>query len=127
MKTPEKNWLEWCCFGLSLLLVVAVLGYLARDAFKAGDEPPKIEFQLGETEPRGEEFRVPVAVHNHGDVTAESVHVEIVLKSKGSEERAAFVIDHLPKHGRRDSYVTFHTDPRTAESLRARALGYQTP
>jgi len=127
MKIPKKNWLEWSCFALALLLVAAVLGFLVRDALIAGKAPPRIEFHLGESEKHGEHFRLPVRAQNHGDQTAESVQVEVVLKTAGKEERAEFVIDHLPKHGQREGYVTFRTDPRAAENVQVRALGYQTP
>ncbi|MDQ3118793.1 MAG: hypothetical protein M3Q89_04385 [Verrucomicrobiota bacterium] len=127
MKAPKKNWLEWCCFALGFVLVASVLGYLTRHAATSGDAPPRIEFELGETQEDGAQFRVPVSVHNHGDQTAESVQVEVVLKGAGKEERAEFIIAQVPKHGRREGYVTFQADPRRAESVVARALGYQTP
>lgn len=127
MKTPQKNWLEWTCFGVGLLLVVSVLGYLVYDAMTTGHAPPRIEFQIGEADELGGRFRVPVTVLNLGDRTAESLHVEVVLKAAGKEERGEFVVDHLPRRGRRDGYVNFQTDPRKAESVEARAAGFQMP
>jgi len=53
--------------------------------------------------------------------------VEVVLKAAGKEERGEFVIDHLPRQGTRDGFVTFTTDPRTADSVEARAAGFQMP
>lgn len=126
MKSPKKNWLEWSCFAVGLLLLASVIGYLAYDAVTLGGAPPRIEFKLGEPRPQGDRFGIAVVAENHGDQTAEAVHVEVVLKG-GKEERAQFVIEHLPRHGRREGFVTFETDPRTAQSVEARALGFQLP
>lgn len=127
MKTPQKNWLEWSCFIIGLLLVAGVLGFLVRDALTTGHAPPRIEFKLGQAEELAGRFRVPVTVHNLGDRSAESLQVEVVLKAAGREERGEYVVDHLPRQGTREGYVTFMTDPRKAETLEARAAGFQAP
>ncbi len=127
MKTPDKNWLEWICFGVSALLVAGVIGYLTYDALTGGKTPPRIVFQL-EAQPSDDGRHViHVIAENHGDETAEGVHVEVLLTSGGKDERAEFVIDYLPRHGTREGFVTFMNDPARAESLRARATGYARP
>jgi uncharacterized protein (TIGR02588 family) len=127
MKKLEKNWLEWICFAVSLLLVISLLAYLAYDALSTGKSPPRIEFQLGPPQQREGKFLVNVIAENHGEQTAEGVHVEVLLKSDGKEERGRFVIDHLPKQGRRSGFVIFDNDPSQATTLQARALGYAEP
>jgi uncharacterized protein (TIGR02588 family) len=127
MKKLEKNWLEWICFAVSLLLVMSLLAYLAYEALNTGQSPPRIEFRLGPTEQREGKFLVKVIAENRGEQTAEGVHVEVVLKSDGKEERGKFIIDRLPRQGRRSGFVIFENDPRLATSLQARALGYAEP
>ena len=127
MTKLEKNWLEWICFAISLLLVISLLGYLLYAAVTTGKSPPHIELQLGPPQERGGKFFIKVVAENRGEQTAEGVYVEVLLKANGKEERGMFVIDRLPRQGIRRGIVTFETDPRRASSVEARALGYAEP
>lgn len=128
MKTLEKNWLEWVCFGVSALLVCAVVSYLTYNALTAGDAPPEIVFRLDPAQQRDGYFVIHVMAENHGDRTAAAVRVEVRLTNDAREERAEFEIDYLPRHGRREGFVTFHGNPKEAgTTVRARALGYTRP
>jgi uncharacterized protein (TIGR02588 family) len=127
MKKLEKNWLEWICFATSLLLVISLLAYLFYAAVTGADSPALIELQLSPPEERGGKFSINVVAENRGEQTAEGVYVEVVLKRDGKEERGMFVIDRLPRRGKRRGVVTFETDPRLASSVEARALGYAEP
>lgn len=125
-KKVEKNWLEWVVFGVSLVLVVGVVGYLAYEGAKAGDTPPQIEVRLGEPERSGEDFIVPVRVTNRGEQTAEGVQIEIELEGGDKTERGEFAVAFLPRRATREGWVTFKSDPR-AGRLKPRVLGYEKP
>ncbi len=127
MKKLEKNWLEWICFGVSAVLLAGVIGYLLYDALTAGKNPPRIVFQLEPAQERDGQYVVHVWAENRGDETAEGVNVEVLVTTGGKEERAGFVIDYLPRHGTRDGFVTFATNPERAEQVQARATGYARP
>ena len=128
MKNVEKNWLEWLVFAASLVLVVSTLGYLIYDTATLKDAPPNIQFQLGKPQPQLNHFIVPVSVTNQGDETAEGVQVEVVLESDGKEQESAeFAIAFLPRQSTREGWVTFETDPRTVEQMKARVLGFEKP
>ena len=128
MKKLEKNWLEWLVFAASLILVLSTLGYLVYDGATFGEAPPSIEFQLGQPQQRSNRFVVPVSVTNRGDETAQGVHIEVTLESGGKEqENADFEIAFLPRHSTRKGWVTFRTDPRSAEQMQARVLGFEKP
>ena len=128
MKKLEKNWLEWLVFTASLILVLSTLGYLVYDGATFGEAPPNIEFQLGQPQQRSNRFVVPVSVTNRGDETAQGVHIEVTLESGGQEqENADFEIAFLPRHSTRKGWVTFKTDPRSAEQMEARVLGFEKP
>lgn len=123
----EKNWLEWAVFGVGLLLVAGVLGYLAYDGATASGEPPAVEVRLGDPRPTGHNFIVPVTVINHGGQTAEGVGIEVTLEGVGGEpERGEFTVAFLPRRATREGWVAFRTDPR-AGKLQARVLGYEKP
>jgi uncharacterized protein (TIGR02588 family) len=128
MKNLEKNWLEWIVFAASLVLVVSALGYLVYDVSTFGEAPPIVEFQLGTPQPQSNHFLIPVSVSNRGDETAEGVHIEVVLESGGKEQESGeFEIAFLPRHSTREGWVTFKTDPRTVEQMKARVLGFEKP
>jgi hypothetical protein len=60
-----------------------------------------------------------VVVENRGDETAEGVYVEVLLKGNGKEECGMFVIDRIPRKGKRVA-EPFETDLRLAGSVEAR-------
>jgi uncharacterized protein (TIGR02588 family) len=127
MKKPQKNWLEWMVFAVGLVLVGATLGYLIYTGATMGNEPPDLEVRLGTPEQRAHNFIVPVTVINHGDKTAEGIHVEVLLEMNGAEQaRGELDIPFLPRHATREGWVTFEQDPRAAQ-LKARVLGYEEP
>lgn len=128
MKNLEKNWLEWIVFAVSLVLVVSTLGYLIYDGATFGDAPPRIELALGTPQPQLNHFLVPVSVTNRGEQTAEGVHIEVLTMRGGKEQESGeFEIAFLPRHSSRKGWVTFQTDPRTAEQIQARVLGFEKP
>lgn len=124
---PKKNWLEWTVFGLSLVLVVGVVGYLVFDAATIGDAPPTLTLELGETLAQSGGFAVPVTVTNRGDETAEDVQIEVVLMQNGEEiEHGEFSIAFVPRGSQAEGWVMFREDPAGGE-LAAKVLGYEQP
>lgn len=127
MRKVQKNWLEWAVFVVGLVLVLAVLGYLGYSGASMGNEPPNIEVRLGTPEQKQFNFIVPVTVVNHGDETAASIRIEVVLQQNGEEqERGELDIPFLPRHATREGWVTFAQDPHSSQ-LKARVLGFQKP
>ena len=125
-KKINKNWLEWTVFGISVALILLVLGFLIFESATMGDALPDIQVQTGTPEARTGYFAVPLEVTNKGDQTAEGVHIEVVLRSGGKEDRADLEIAFLPRRGAREAWVTFKTDPRQG-TLETRVLGYEKP
>lgn len=124
----EKNWLEWSVFAIGLLLVVALVVYLTYDIATARSGPPIVEIELGQTFPQSAGYAVPLTVRNRGHQVAEQVHIEVELtKSDGETEKGELTIQFLPRGATRHGTVTFTTDPRRAEQLESRVLGYQRP
>ena len=126
MKKVNKNWVEWTVFGVSAVLIATVIGFLVFESATIGDALPDIQLRLGTPEARSSYFAVPLDVTNKGDQTAEGVHIEVVLRAGGKEERADLEIAFLPRRGAREAWVTFKTDPRNG-TLEARVLGYEKP
>ncbi len=127
MKAPQKNWLEWIIFALSLLLILATAGALICEQLSLGEKPPDPQVQLGPPEAHEGYFAVPVKVVNHGDETAASVHLEVVLHLPGGEsETGQFDLPYLPRRATREGWVTFRHDPSEGK-LEPRVLGYEKP
>ncbi len=127
MKKPEKNWLEWSVFALSLVLILVTAGLLVQQWLSLGEKPPDPQVQLGLPEAHQGYFAVPVTVANRGDETAESVHIEVLLQLPGGEsERGEFDLPYLPRHATRKAWVTFRHDPSKGK-LESHVLGYQKP
>ncbi|HEX2643681.1 MAG TPA: hypothetical protein VHU81_11875 [Thermoanaerobaculia bacterium] len=128
MKKPAgKHPLEWAVFGVSLALVLGLVGFLLYDAATCASAPPELVVRLGRAVPSGGGYAVPVEVRNQGDETAEGVHVEVALELPGQEaERADLDIAFVPRQSRRRAWVTFPVDP-AAGRLTGRVLGYEVP
>jgi uncharacterized protein (TIGR02588 family) len=122
----EKNALEWTVFGVGLVLVMATLGYLVREAFTTGSSPPQLVVQLGAPRRVAEGFQIPVMVANRGDRVAEAVSVTITLAAKAEREEAVLSIALLPHQSRRQGWVTFRGDPKDGD-LQVGPVAYASP
>lgn len=127
MKIPQKNAVEWSVFGLSLLLVVAVGGFLAYDAVAGVDSPPALVVRPGAPVQRGDVLEIPVLVENTGGAAAEDVLVEVTVRqSGGAEERAELTLPLLPRLAVRDGVVSVPS-AGAVESVEGRVVGYTLP
>ena len=124
----EKSWLEWVVFGLGLSLTLLILGYLVYKASTRESGPPQMFVQYFHEPGRHEPHRYRLVVHNKGAETAEKVTVELSMEKGGREmEKATFEVDHCPQGSKREGWVSFNSDPTTADTLRARVVGYKKP
>jgi uncharacterized protein (TIGR02588 family) len=127
MKKPQKNWVEWAIFAISLVVILSTAGALIYEKVSLGNEPADPRIVLGPPEARGDYFAVPVMVVNRGDETAQGVHIQVRLRfSGGEEEESSFDLQYLPRHSTRKAWVTFRHDPRQGK-LEPRVLGYEKP
>lgn len=119
----EKSWLEWIVFGLSAVLIVAVVGYLVRDGMRDADRPPDIRVTLGRAQESAHGFIVPVSVTNLGDQTAQAVELEVRCRDGGGEQTAALTYDFIASGEVRKGWVGFLGGP--SDELVARVVGYR--
>jgi uncharacterized protein (TIGR02588 family) len=122
----EKNALEWTVFGVGLLLVMATLGYLVREAVTTGSTPPVLVVELGTPRQVRESFQVPVTVVNRGDRVAEDVSVTIILVAGTQREEAVLIIPFLPHESSRQGWVAFRGDPKDG-NLQVGPVAYAAP
>jgi len=106
----EKNWLEWSVFGISLVLVVTMVGYLLYLEFIPSKKDFKYAVTFGESRQLDGRFLVPVKVKNESNQSAKDVMIEI---SAGNEagDKAELQLDYLPRHSIRKGVVYFENAP----------------
>lgn len=126
MRDLGKNALEWVVFGISTLLVLALLGFLGYTSWSYTDSPAHIEFHLGEPTKIGKSWQVEVEVQNQGGHAAEGVEVEVEWSAQ--KQTARFVLPHLPRQGKRVGYAVFEAKGDSklkVSALKARVAGYE--
>lgn len=123
-----NNLLERVVTTLGVLLVVALLGYLAWTATRPTGPPDvRLEVETGPAEARpGGRYAVPLTVRNTGRQTASEVVVELVLSGAGGEERAQLSFPFVPRQAARQGWAEF-TRPPAPGQLRAGVVGYTLP
>ncbi len=69
-----------------------------------------------------------MTVKNNGQVTAEEVHIELVLEKDGQElELATIHLPYAPKESTREGWINFSKNPTEADTLYARVVSYKKP
>ena len=114
--------------GIGALLLLFMLGYLARETFETeANEPVDLVLEEGTFSEQTDGWRVPVRVRNAGDEPAEAAELRAELTlADGEVEEAALTIDFLAPHGEVEAAFLFEKDPNGGE-LRLRAVGYLEP
>lgn len=119
---PKPPLLEWIASAVGLLLILAVMAVIARDAFNgSADMAPEVTVTATRIRPSGTGFLVEFEARNLSPVTAAQLVVE--GKLPGGEISNA-TIDYVPGRSVRRGGLFFSADPRGVE---LRALGYQDP
>jgi uncharacterized protein (TIGR02588 family) len=124
----DKNALEWTVFGVSLLLVLSILVYLAYQVYHEKPSTPDLVVEYYPDPSDNAPHRYRVVVHNKGGETAEDVTIALSLENGNEElEAAALNIPFAPKESKREGWVNFRKDPLLADTLVARVVSYKKP
>jgi len=124
----DKNKLEWTVFFCSLILVLAVLGYLVYQVYTATKETPDLVVEAWQDPSDHNPYRYRVLVYNMGGQTAETVTIEVVVKKDGKDvEKAELQIPFVPKESEREGWVNFSKNPALADTVVAHVISYYKP
>jgi len=120
--------LEWAAAGIGLLLLLAMLAVIGREAIRGDSEqPPAIAVRTLRTVAVPGGYLVEVEAANRSGATAAAVEVEgRLMAGETAVESGRFTLDYVPAHARRTGGLLFAEDPRR-HRLEVRALGYQEP
>ena len=119
-ESNPRSLLENVVFGVSLVLVLALVAALGYDAFAGPSGPPDVRVRVA-AEALG--ALVPVEVENRGGAVAEAVRVEVCEARPGA--CAEVNLDYVPVGATRRAVVGFRGAP--AGPLSARVVSYLTP
>ena len=117
---------EWLVGGIGLLVLLALLGFLARET-TAPQTPPDLVARVDSVSRGTAGWLAHVRVDNRGRGTALSVTVEGELATAaGDTVRSETTLDFVPGVSRRAAGLLFAQDPRLG-NLEVRVSGYQEP
>ena len=126
-RTGPRKLAEWVSFGVSLLLILALAGYLIRQGVYGNGPIMPVEtiVQLDRVGRTGERYVVPIEVHTRGDRTMRDAKVEVTHRKDPNVEPQAqdFMIDYLGEGSKQTIYLYFDSDPATLD-VRVNVLHY---
>jgi uncharacterized protein (TIGR02588 family) len=121
---------EWVSFGISLAILLILVGLLGYEHFTRGNRPPVIEATpvLEDVRQEGTFYYLPVDVANRGDMTAEDVQVQVKLKPGPDQEAetAEFAVMFLAGGETAHGTAVMQHDPAQGE-LSVAVLSFITP
>jgi uncharacterized protein (TIGR02588 family) len=123
----RSNWLEWTVLGVSVVVLVAVVGFLVVDGLVDEGRPPEPVVTLRPQEAYDGEhgWYLPATVANRGDSAAEAVLLRAVASVGDDVEEAEVTIDYLPSGTEVEVTFTFSAEPDG--DVTVRPLGFRLP
>jgi uncharacterized protein (TIGR02588 family) len=123
----EASWVEWTTGIVSLLLVLALLGWIGREALVKDSSAPELKIEITGMSRSGEFHRVEFELVNDAPSTAAAVKVVGELRgSNGEVEISDVTFDYAPAESRTRGGILFRGDPQ-AGTLSIRPAGYTEP
>ena len=124
----QKNIMEWMVFSFSLLLVLALFGYLTYQTIQYEPGSPDL-LVTHKTDPSlHAPYRYHLTIQNNGQETAQEVQVELVLEKGGEQlEIALITLPFAPKESKREGWVNFSKNPQDADTVSSRVVSYKRP
>lgn len=120
---------EWTTFGISAIVLLAVVGLVTALHVSGGEHPPiiAVETRLDEIRRDAEAYYLPVDVRNRGDRTAEAVTVQAELDTgSGAPLTAEVTIAFLAGGEVARGTFVFSADPAQG-ALTVQPVSYQEP
>lgn len=127
MTARNTDWLETLVSWTSGLVVLALLGYLVRDAVSER-QPATFTVSAGSPLAAGDAMHVPVSVRNTGDRAVQELVVTVTLERSGAEPReATFTLDWLAGRSLRRGVAVFPRAALSGGRVTAEVTGFAEP
>lgn len=120
---------ERVTLGISLAILVIILGVSAWTSDRLGDAAPQIEIEIGFEEIRthGENYYVPITITNTGGLTAQDLVVTGELDTgSGEPETADVTLTFLGGNESETAEIVFSEEP-TESNLTVRPTSFSNP
>ncbi|HEX6383821.1 MAG TPA: TIGR02588 family protein [Anaerolineae bacterium] len=124
----ERTLAEWITLGISLAIVLILVGLITYEYFGRGNRPAVIEVRprLESLTQAAGAYYLPVEIANEGDQTAASVWVEFTLfREDGSQESARIQVEFLAGGATEEGVLIFRQNP--AEGRLAHTVSFLKP
>ena len=123
----DPHWIEWLTGLLSALLITALLGWVAWEAFTRQATPPELSISVLTTERASGGYRVTFDIHNTATTTAAAVSVVgRLLEGEKVIEEHQVIFDYVAAESKATGAILFHADP-AGRHIDIRAAGYTDP
>ena len=123
LEAKNPHWVEWLTGLVSAVIVLAVIGWIAKDALIDQDTSPDLAVTVLMTEQRSNGFQVSFEVSNGASATASQVTVEgEILDGSTVVEKASTVLDYVPGKSKARAGLIFKNDPTGRITLRVSAF-----
>ncbi|WP_284757039.1 TIGR02588 family protein [Agrobacterium sp. fls2-241-TYG-188a] len=111
IEAKHPHWIEWLTGMISAILVVVLIGIIAKDAFTDKDLVPDLSAAVTGMEQRSGGYQIAFDITNKASVTASQVRVLGELK-EGDEvvETAETVLDYVPGRSHAKGGMVFRSD-----------------
>lgn len=114
--------LEWITAALGLIVFLALVAVLVREAMTSGsDDVPRLSARVEAVTPVADHYVAQVIVANASGQTAAAVQVE----GKLGDETAHATLDYVPGNSEAKGGLLMKSDPRAG--LEVSVVGYELP
>lgn len=121
----KKNYLEWSVFGLGLILILSVMGYLVYQIYTQNSIPADINVEYSLDPTQNNLYRYKLTAMNSGGETVENVVIELSLvKADSALEKSEISFQYIPKESQRIGWITFNTNPSEADSVVTKVISF---
>jgi len=122
----KVHWSEWLAGGVSGVLIVALLGWLAYHCYQYTPEKADFRVEITDYTAANNGYRVAFSVTNLSQSSAAQVRVIGTFGEEGQTEQATTTFDYVASEARSAGALFFENDPRDHD-LKLRVASYIEP
>lgn len=126
----EHNTIEKILFGVGIIVLLSLFGYLTFQIFKqkkAGDKAPQIEVLII-YRPEMDDYTFEIEVKNQGNESAEDVHLKLELYQNGKvAETGNTTFKYVPVKSKKSAFIVFNKKRTGSDSLVVASKSFNRP
>ena len=128
IESDDPHWIEWLTGAICGLVVLAMIGWMAKEALTQTGDPPQLSITVRDTERTAAgQFRVMFDVANATTSTAAGVTVRGDIVADGATVESSDVsFDYVPGQSQEHGALLFRTDP-AGKKVEIIVTGYTEP